>query len=75
MCREQGFQLSEDKPLCLVSYEAGLEIGAYIEPVAVGRPLADMPLFLRPGRSASVPLETTYQAAFESVPRRWQKEL
>ncbi|MCC7334156.1 MAG: DUF4058 family protein [Pirellulaceae bacterium] len=75
VCGEQGFQLPEDKPLCLVSYEAGLEIGAYIEPVAVGQPLADMPLFLRPGRHVSVPLETSYQTAFEGVPQRWQKEL
>ncbi len=75
VCGEQGFQLPEDKPLSLVSYEAGLEIEAYIEPVAVGQPLAEMPLFLRPGRHVSVPLEASYQAAFEGVPLRWQKEL
>lgn len=75
VCGEQGFQLPEDKPLSLVSYEVGYEIEAYIEPVAVGQSLADMPLFLRPGRHVSVPLEASYQMAFEGVPLRWQKEL
>ncbi len=75
VCGEEGFQLPKDKPLTLVSYEAGLEIEAYIEPVAVGQSLADMPLFLRPGRHVRVPLESSYQAAFEGVPLRWQKEL
>lgn len=58
-----------------MSYEVGYEIEAYIEPVAVGQSLADMPLFLRPGRHVSVPLEASYQMAFEGVPLRWQKEL
>ncbi|MEO8271263.1 MAG: hypothetical protein ABI557_16190, partial [Aureliella sp.] len=64
-----------DKPLSLISYEAGVDIEAYIEPIAVGQPLADMPLFLRAGRHVTVPLEKSYQAAFEAVPLRWQNEL
>ena len=32
-------------------------------------------LFLEPRRYVPVPLEATYQAAFDAVPRRWQEEL
>lgn len=37
--------------------------------------MPDMPLFLEPDRYVPVPLEATYRAAFEAVPRRWQQEL
>jgi hypothetical protein len=61
-----------DKLLTLVSYESGGRIRAFIEPVGIGDVLCDMPLFLEPGRYVEVPLEETYQLAFDSVPRRWQ---
>lgn len=48
-------------------------ITAYVEPVAVGQALSDMPLFLDPGHYVNVPLESTYQAAYEGVPRRWRQ--
>ena len=44
-----------------------------IEPIAVGDVLSPMPLFLRPGAYVLVPLEETYQAAWEGVPRRWRR--
>ncbi len=59
-----------DKPLTLAAYESGAGVRAFIEPVAVGDPLIDMPLFLAPGRYVPVPLEATYRTAFDSVPRR-----
>jgi hypothetical protein len=34
-----------------------------------------MPLFFEPDRYVPVPLETSYQAAFEAVPKRWQRQL
>lgn len=61
------------KPLTLVSYEAIAPPKAYIEPVAVGDVLPDMPLFLMPGGYVLVPLEKTYLAAWEGVPARWRK--
>jgi hypothetical protein len=61
-----------DKPLTLASYETGATIRAFVEPVAVGDALRDMPLFLYPGHYVDVPLEETYRLAFESVPRRWR---
>ena len=72
---EDHFQLPADKPLTLVAYAADLVKKAFIEPVAVGDALPDMPLFLEPERYVLVPLEATYQAAFAAVPRRWRDEL
>jgi hypothetical protein len=63
------------KPLTLVSYDAGVGVRWYDEPVAVGDPLPDMPLYLEPGKYVLVPLETTYDAAWNAVPRRWRKVL
>jgi hypothetical protein len=36
--------------------------------------LIDMPVFLNaPDSFVEIPLEATYQAAWETVPRRWQR--
>ena len=61
-----------DKPLTVVAYEYDLAFRAYVEPVAVGDPLPDMPLFLRPGRWVKIPLEATYQTTWSVFPRRWK---
>ncbi|MDB5313833.1 MAG: hypothetical protein JWO38_8035 [Gemmataceae bacterium] len=63
-----------DKPLTLAAYEANnYAVTAYVEPVAVGDTLPDMPLYLIPGGHVLVPLEKTYQAAWEGVPARWRR--
>ncbi len=64
-----------DKPLTLAAYDSGASVRAFVEPVSVGDPLIDMPLFLEPGRYVAVPLEETYQAAFNAVPRPLQQIL
>ncbi len=61
-----------EKPLTVASYECNDQIRAYVEPVAIGDVLPEMPLFLVPGGHVLVPLEKSYQAAFEGVPRRWR---
>jgi hypothetical protein len=63
------------KPLTLASYDAGYLPTAWVEPVAVGDPLPDVPLFLAPGWYVNVPLEATYQAAYRGVPQRWKRVL
>jgi hypothetical protein len=68
----QPYDRPDDKPLTLAAYQAGTGVRAFIEPVALGDSLIDMPLFLEPGRHVAVPLEETYRLAFESVPRRWR---
>lgn len=64
-----------DRPLTLVAYDSRDEVTAYVEPTAVGRPLPDMPVFLHAGRWVPVPLEATYQAAWEAFPRPWRAAL
>jgi hypothetical protein len=72
---DDAFQLPAEQPLTLVAYAAGPVKRGFIEPLAVGEPLTDMPLFLEPDLYVQVPLEKTYQAAFAAVPRRWSTEL
>jgi hypothetical protein len=45
-----------------------MERAAYIEPVAVGDALRDMPLFVAEGAHVPVPLEATYQSAWDACP-------
>ncbi len=74
----QHFNLEEfhqpaDKPLTLASYSAGVNPVAYVEPIAVGQDLPEMPLFLSLDHYINVPLEPTYRAAYEGVPERWRR--
>lgn len=71
----QAYVAAADKPLTLAAYESGLSTRAYVVPCSVGDALTDMPLFLEPQGAVEVPLETTYQAAFAAVPRRWRNVL
>ena len=57
-----------DKPLTVAAYDAG-ELTAYVEPLAVGDPLPDVPLFLAPGWYVNIPLERTYTASWAETPR------
>ncbi|HTU91947.1 MAG TPA: DUF4058 domain-containing protein [Gemmataceae bacterium] len=63
---EEDFPFPEGKDRLLVSYESGDERAAYAEPVGVGEVMPDMPLFLAAGMHVLVPLELTYQRAWES---------
>ena len=72
---DKPFALPPDRPLTLVSYLSAERKRAYVEPVAVGRELPDMPLFLTPERYVNVPLERTYLEAWNEVPQRWQRVL
>jgi hypothetical protein len=65
---EEDFNLPAAKPLALAAYEAGPDWVAYVEPVAVGHVLPDMPLFLRPGFYVPAPLEASYQTAWNGFP-------
>jgi hypothetical protein len=72
---EDDFTLSADKPLTLVAYSGGACPEAFIEPVAVGDVLPEMPLFLTPDVYVPVPLEATYQSSWEAVPAFWRDAL
>jgi hypothetical protein len=65
---DEPFELPPDKPLTLAAYSAGPMHIAYVEPVAVGDVLPDMPLFLEPERYVPAPLEATYRATWDTCP-------
>jgi hypothetical protein len=65
---EEDFAFPVGKDRILASYETGGERAAYVEPVAVGDMLLDMPLFLTNYLHVMVPLEPTYQATWDASP-------
>ena len=74
----EPYLLPPEEALTLGSYVAGPRPEAYLEHLAVGSALAEMPLFLSPDRYINVPLEATYLAAFRGLPGvlalRWCSE-
>jgi hypothetical protein len=56
------------QPLTVCSYRAVVPVEAYIEHMAFGDPLPEMPLFLDVETYICAPLERTYQAAFQDMP-------
>jgi hypothetical protein len=72
---EGDFLPPDDKPLTLVAYESDLVVKAYVEPVAVGDVLPEMPLILEPNGAVTLLLESTYQAAWQGVVPRWRRVL
>jgi Protein of unknown function (DUF4058) len=70
---EEPFELPGGKPLTLAAYSAGPVKVAYVEPVAVGDVLPDMPLFLVPEQYVSAPLEPTYQVTWNDCPAAFQE--
>jgi hypothetical protein len=72
---DEPFELPAGKPLTLAAYSAGVPKTAFVEPVAVGHQLPDMPLFLESGRYVPVPLEATYQASWAAFPADLAPEL
>lgn len=65
---EEDFTFPGGKDRILASYETGDERTAYVEPIAVGDELPDMPLFLTNRFHVMVPLESTYQATWDATP-------
>ncbi|MBX9581181.1 MAG: DUF4058 family protein [Gemmataceae bacterium] len=68
--RDEPYTPPADKPLTVVSYEAGPVTRAYINPAAVGDTLPDAALFLGPGLHVNVPLEATYTGEFGGISHR-----
>jgi hypothetical protein len=65
---EEDFTFPDGKDRILASYETGDERTAYVEPIAVGDELPDMPLFLTNRIHVLVPLESTYRATWDATP-------
>jgi hypothetical protein len=71
----EEYLVPADQPLTLASYRAAVPVEAYIEHLSCGQALPEMPLFLDLDTYISVPLELTYQAAFEVMPGFWRDVL
>lgn len=71
----EPYDLPAEEPLTLAGYAAGPHPEAFLEHLAVGSALPDMPLFLDPDRYVNVPLERTYQAAWHGMPQFWRDVL
>ncbi len=69
------FQFPDHRKLTLASYCAARPPQAYVEPLAIGMALPGMALFLDPQWYVTVPLESTYCAAWEAIPARWRQVL
>ncbi|MCY2992980.1 MAG: DUF4058 family protein [Planctomycetota bacterium] len=72
---DQPYLLPPDEVLTLSAYVAGACPEAYVEHLAVGSCLTEMPLFLTPERYINVPLEATYLAAYRGLPAFWRAVL
>ncbi len=74
---DEDYHQPADKPLTLVAYQSRLYAGvtAYVEPVAIGDLLREMPLYVTAEGYVSVPLLETYDRAFAALPRRWASVL
>jgi hypothetical protein len=71
----EDYAVLSDKPLTCAAYVGGAGAQAFIEPVAVGDALPEMPLFLTPEIYVPVPLEATYQSAWVVMPTYWREVL
>lgn len=63
-----AYSVPQDRPLTLASYSAGLPVTAFVEPLAPGDALIDMPIFLGPEIYVDAPLEETYAATWAACP-------
>jgi hypothetical protein len=66
---EIGFESTPNKPLTLAAYVAGDTVTAYVEPIAIGDELPEMPVFLTSQRYVSVALAATYQTTWNVCPK------
>jgi hypothetical protein len=70
---ESDYAMPPNKRLTLAAYRVAEEITAYVEPIAVGDVLIDMPLFLTEEEYVDIPLEKTYLDAWQGVPRHLRR--
>jgi hypothetical protein len=72
---DDTYHFDPTKPLTCASYRAGPLAEAFVDTIGVGDELPDLPVFLVADEYVPVPLEATYQAAFEAVPDVWREAL
>lgn len=67
--------ITEDKPFTLTAVRSGETYEAFVETIGVGDTLTDMPLFLNDSQYIPLPLEKTYESAWQGVPLPWKQKL
>ncbi len=72
---DEPYAVPGAEPLTLASWVANPRPEAWVEHLAVGSPVPDMPLFLDPEHYVNVPLGTTYEASWRGVPSVWREVL
>jgi hypothetical protein len=72
---DEPYELPAAEPLMLASYVAGPVVEIYSENLVPGAILPEMPLFLTPQRYVSLPLESTYNTAYQGMPAFWRNVL
>lgn len=66
---DEPFAFPQGKDRIVVSYKAGVERVAYIEPLALGDALPEMALFLSSEFHVATPMESSYATAWEASPQ------
>ncbi len=61
------------RPLSVAAYAASKPLQAFVNHLAVGDELPEMPVFLTPKKYVPLPLESTYMAAYAGMPEFWRK--
>jgi hypothetical protein len=72
---DNDFALPPDRRLTVASYIGGAIPEALLEPTALALELPEMPLFLNPREYVPLPLNATYESAWQTVPTYWQDKL
>jgi hypothetical protein len=70
---ETPYELTAERPLTLAAYAAGKPPRAYVNHLAVGDRMPEMPLFLTADHYVDLPLEETYTAAYAGMPVFWRE--
>jgi hypothetical protein len=60
-------------PLSAASFRIADRVRCYAEAFKVGASIPELPLFYDPDWYVNLPLEATYAAAYEGVPKRWRR--
>jgi hypothetical protein len=72
---DHPYQLPPNQPFSLAAYAAHKPARVYINHLAVGDSLPEMPLFLTEDAFIRLPLERTYSEAYDGMPAFWREVL
>jgi hypothetical protein len=72
---DHPYTLPSDQPFTLAAYAADKQARVYIDHLAVGDSLPEMPLFLTHDAFVRLPLEGTYAEAYKGMPGFWREVL